>query len=393
MKKFFIFAAMAGAALVGCTKNEPAADADQQMITFAAPVVSPNTKAATEVWNNYPTATAYDFAVWAKYYVNGSYEDNAYKTGTYTTWAEGQTYMKEVVVSHNANTWAPKQNYYWPKNGSLTFIAYAPASKANYADATATGITFKDYPVSTTPAEQVDLLFSERTYNQQKSSMDETAGSNTTGSTPGVTEDVYKGVHISFKHALSSILFNIKTDQNYVNQGTTITLKKIQVYNAVSQGSFNQNLADENGATTTVPDDKDATNPAAWTFAANPEKSNYNVDINNTAGVVLSTAAYYPSTNSNTDPVAAAGLRASDLILLPQDLEGVTLRIEYTIKNSGAGSEELSQIAELPLDGKTVSEWVMGKRYIYNITIGLETIYFEPYVQDWVNVAAGDLTI
>ena len=380
MKKFFIFAAMAGAALVGCTKNEPAADTDQQMITFAAPVVRPNTKAATEVWNNYPTATAYNFAVWAKYYVDGSYENNNYEKGTYTTWAGGKTYMKEVVVSHNTNTWAPAQNYYWPKNGSLTFIAYAPASKANYAEATATGITFTNYPVSTTPAEQVDLLFSERTYNQQKSSMDETAGSNTTGSTPGVTEDVYKGVHISFKHALSSILFNIKTKEDY--EGTTITLKQIQVYNAVSQGSFNQNLVDKNGETTSA---------AAWTFAATPVRSNYNVDGTN--DVVLSTNAYYPSTTSNTAPVAAAGLRASDLILLPQGLKDVTLRIEYTIKNSGAGSEELSQIAELPLDGNTVSEWVMGKRYIYNITIGLETIYFEPYVQDWVDVAAGNLTI
>lgn len=382
MKKFFIFAAMAGAALVGCTKNEPAADADQQLITFAAPVVSPNTKAATEVWNNYPTATAYDFAVWAKYYVNGSYEDNAYQSGTYTTWAGGKTYMEEVVVSHKANTWSPAQNYYWPKNGSLTFIAYAPASKANYAEATATGITFTNYPVSTNPAAQVDLLFSERTYNQQKSSMDETAGSNTTGDTPDVTEDVYKGVHISFKHALSSILFNIKTNEDYKTQGTTITLKQIQVYNAVSVGSFNQNLADNNGATTSA---------AAWTFAATPVRSNYNVDGTN--DVELSTNAYYPSTTSNTAPVAAAGLRASDLIILPQDLEGVTLRIEYTIKNSGVGSQELSQIAELPLDGNTVSEWVMGKRYIYNITIGLETIYFEPYVQDWVDVAAGDLTI
>ena len=98
-------------------------------------------------------------------------------------------------------------------------------------------------------------------------------------------------------------------------------------------------------------------------------------------------------TPENTAPVAANGLRASDLILLPQDLEDVTLRIEYTIKNNGAGSEELKQIAELPLNGSTVSKWVMGKRYIYNITIGLETIYFEPYVQDWVDVAAGDLTI
>jgi hypothetical protein len=212
--------------------------------------------------------------------------------------------------------------------------------------------------------------------------MDETAGSNPTGSTPDVKDDAYTGVHISFKHALSSILFNIKTDEDYVTQGTTITLKQIQVYNAVSQGSFNQNLTDNNGATTSA---------AAWTFAATPVRSNYNVD--GAKDVVLSTNAYYPSTTSNTAPVTADGLRASDLILLPQDLEGVTLRIEYTIKNSGAGSEELKQIAELPLNGSTVSEWVMGKRYIYNITIGLETIYFEPYVQDWVDVAAGDLTI
>lgn len=386
MKKFFIFAAMAGAALVGCTKNEPAADTDQQMITFAAPVVSPNTKAATEVWNNYPTAEAYDFAVWAKYYVNDSYEDNAYKSGTYTTWAEGKTYMKEVVVSHDANTWAPKQNYYWPKNGSLTFIAYAPTAIANITEAGASGITITDHNVSTDTANQLDILYSERTYNQQKDNMDEVEGTGTTDGNAGITADPYKGVHISFKHALSSILFNIKTEEDYTTAGTTITLKKIQVYQAVSKGSFDQNLADKNAATTT---DTDATAPA-WSFDTTPVRNDYTVD--NTANVVLSTTPYYPS-GITKETAATDGLRATDLILLPQELAGVTLRIEYTIKNSGAGSEELKQIAELPLNGSTVSKWVMGKRYIYNITIGLETIYFEPYVQDWVNVAAGDLTI
>ena len=106
----------------------------------------------------------------------------------------------------------------------------------------------------------------------------------------------------------------------------------------------------------------------------------------------MSTTAYYPTGITNTT-AATNGLRATDLILLPQNLAGVTLRVEYTIKNSDAGSQELAQIAELPLSTTNVAAWEMGKRYIYNIIIGLDTIYFEPYVQDWVDVDMGNLTI
>ena len=154
----------------------------------------------------------------------------------------------------------------------------------------------------------------------------------------------------------------------------------------MSKGSFNQNLVDANGTTTT---DAGATAPA-WTFDATPERADYVVD--NTADIKLSTTAYYPAGITNAT-AATNGLRATDLILLPQDLAGVTLRVEYTIKNSGAGSAELYQIAELPLSTTAVAAWEMGKRYIYNITIGLDTIYFEPYVQDWVDVDMGNLTI
>lgn len=385
MKKFFFLAALAGAALVSCTKNDPAVNEEQQLITFASPVVSLNTKSATEVWNNYPTADKYNFAVWAKYFVDGSYENDAYKTGTYKTWDAGQTYMNEVVVKYGNNTWAPAQNYYWPKNGSLTFIAYAPTNIQNITDVNGNGIQITGHTVATTPEGQLDILFSERAYNKQQVD-DDTVAEGTTGSQPGNANDPYTGVHLSFKHALSSILFNIKTKEDYSTASTTITLKKIEVHQAVSKGSFNQNLADANGATTT---DAGATAPA-WTFDATPVRADYVVD--NTADIELSTTAHYPAGITNAT-AATNGLRATDLILLPQDLAGVTLRVEYTIKNSGAGSEELYQIAELPLGTTAVAAWEMGKRYIYNITIGLDTIYFEPYVQDWVDVDMGNLTI
>ena len=380
MKKFFIFAAMAGAALVSCTKNEPAATNAEQLIKFAAPVVSLNTKSATEVWNNYPTGEAYDFAVWAKYFVNTDYNN-----GTYTTWGAGQTYMEEVLVSYNETdkTWAPAKNYYWPKNGSLTFIAYAPTSKSYEASVTANGITFKDYEVSTTPSEQVDLLFSERTYNQKVSNMDNTSGDKVTGNSGAVKDDIYEGIHISFKHALSSILFNIKTAADYT-ESTTITLQGITVQNVVTTATFNQNLSDANGAVTTT---------AAWDTNDNGQgpTNNYEVDI--TANQEITTTPYYPS-GITKETAATNGLRATDLILLPQELDGLTVRIDYTINNNGEGSlsgngdksEALTQIAELPLKTDAVPAWEMGKRYIYNIVIGLDKITFEPYVQDWVNV-------
>lgn len=386
MKKFFFLAALAGAALVSCAKNDPAVNEEQQLITFASPVVSLNTKSATEVWNNYPTAEKYNFAVWAKYFVDGSYENDAYKTGTYTKWATGKTYMDEVVVKFGNNTWAPAQNYYWPKNGSLTFIAYAPTDIKDITDVNEKGIQIADHTVATKPEDQLDILFSERAYNKQKVDDETSVGGTTTGPQPGDADDPYTGVHLSFKHALSSILFNIRTDIDYTAAGTTITLKKIEVHQAVSKGSFNQNLADKNGATTT---DAGATAPA-WTFDSTPERADYVVD--KTADIELSTTAHYPAGITNAT-AATDGLRATDLILLPQNLAGVTLRVEYTIKNSGAGSQELAQIAELPLSTTNVAVWEMGKRYIYNITIGLDTIYFEPYVQDWEDVDMGNLTI
>lgn len=371
MKKLFFIAAIASVALVSCTKNDfdesPTTD---KKIEFAAPVVSPTTKGTLEVWNNYPQAAAYNFAVWAKYFPDG----------TYTTWAGTgvKTYMEEVPVAYADNTWAPAQAYYWPKNGSLTFIAYSPASKASYAEATDSGITFTDYVVSITVTEQVDLMFSERAYNK-KAVDDNVAGSGDTSNDSTVTGDPYKGVHLSFKHALSSVAFTAKTAADY-SGSTTITLNKIELLNVGSIASFDQNLADVNNAPTTA---------AAWTATTGPVT--YMVNNDDDLAQVLTTTAWWSANSSTTAPAKAAGLRDTDFILLPQDLSAnsVKIRITYTLKNAGTDSEALEQVIEKDLATAAVSKWEMGKRYIYNIIVGLDTIFFEPYVADWEDIPAG----
>ena len=371
MKKFFFLTVVAGVALAGCVKNEPAPFESEQQITFAAPVVGLNTKAVNEVWNNYPTAAAYDFAVWGYYYAGG----------TYNGFDNGQLYMDNVTVSYDGDLsgWAPATPYYWPKNGSLTFIAYSPATLNETGKVTvgATGIQINGYKVDAT--QQVDLLFSERTYNQQKSSMDETAGSDTTGGTPDVEDDAYKGVHISFKHALSSILFSARTKETYT--GTTITLKEISLLNIKSKGTFNQNLKDANGETT-------AANAELW--SGQKEPNNYVISGLNQ---VLDANAYYPSINGKSSPAVANGLRKSDFILLPQKFDSYapfpTIQVKYTIQSPD--SAPIDQVQEVSLRNLTEElgqEWKWGHRYIYNIIIALDKIYFEPYVTPWTD--AGD---
>lgn len=357
MKKLFFIAAIASAALVSCTKNELVSVPEQE-ITFQAPVLHPTTKAPSEVLNNYPTSN--DFAVWAHYFAGGAY----------TNFAAGEVYMNEKVVKYDGtSSWKTEGNqYYWPKNGSLTFIAYAPSSVAANANVGATGITFSDYVVSNDAAQQVDLLFSERSYDKKKVDDEIIGGSYETQ--PGANQlyDPYTGVHISFKHALSSILFTARLSEAYT--GTKITLKKIELTNVKSSGNFNQGLADNGTATTTADADlwKDENNAITYTVAADE---------------LLDTEKYYTCNDTRVAPVAADGKRTTDLILLPQVIaDDAKMVITYTIQSPD--SIALEQVLDIPLKN-VVTEWKWGYRYIYNIIIGLDTIYFEPYVAPWTD--------
>lgn len=360
MKKLFLVAALASVALVSCVKNDPAPSVTQQdAITFAAPVVGLNTKAAAEVWNNYPTGN--DFAVWAHYF----------EGRTYTAFTNGKLYMDDVTVAHKDGTWAPGTEYYWPKNGSLTFSAYAPS--AVEAGIGATGITFSNYSVDTDATNQVDLLFSERAYNKVAVD-DDVTGNAETGSTTDVTDDVYKGVHISFKHALSSILFTARLKEAYT--GTTITLKKIELTGVNSTGSFNQGLTDANNAVTVADAD-------LWSGEGTPKTYTVTGDK-----VLTVDDMYYTCNGTTTAPAVANGGRATDFILLPQAIsDDAKIVVTYTMRSPTG--VELTQVLDAPLKTANVTEWKWGYRYIYNIIVGLDKIYFEPYVAPWIDADGG----
>ena len=77
-----------------------------------------------------------------------------------------------------------------------------------------------------------------------------TAGSEITDENPDFTDDSYTGVHLAFKHALSSIVFSVRTKEDYKTaNGATITLTGLSISNIGKTSTFNQGITDGNLAT------------------------------------------------------------------------------------------------------------------------------------------------
>ena len=339
MKKTLVFAALASVALVGCTKNVEVANNDLNEITFETPVLAPATKADEITDTTFPTYA--DFAVFAWY--------NASEL-TGTNVAAGSLYMKDVTVNYDstknddtdgAGAWKPASVYFWPKNGYLAFDAYSPSTVDATCDATK-GIAFSDFVASTSYANQIDLLYSTRVINKQSSVEED-------------TNDTYDGVNIPFNHALSVVRVFVKASTD--TDANLIKVKSVKFMNIKNQGDFSQ---------------------AKWT----PEGDDVNLVIGDAAD---STSSFAIST--------AEKQYGKNHIVLPQVFTGdsAVLEIKYYILGQG-GVEPLEQVATLKLASQSAvgtethtGSWLMGKRYNYHITFGLNEIYFAPSITDWVD--------
>ena len=372
MKKTVFIAALAVVAMASCTKNElkvPSNGTDA-VISFQ-PVVANATKATYLTTANMKDECA-SFGVFAWY------ADPTLAAASSVT-----TYMDNVEVTYSGSidetesagegAWAPSSPYYWPKNGTLSFDAYAPADAhadtpgvgtGKVTSTAANGLQIENYTVAAL-ANQYDLLYSTRT----KDKITSTGGTNIT----------YDGVDIAFHHALAAIEVTAKTDNDYSD---AIKLTKITIQNAYNKGTFKQNMTN---ATTE--------GTAAWT-ADDGSVVSY-VLFNNASGVALNKTAL---TSTTPNPISKA-------ILLPQNFSHtggnkVSIRVDYTIKH---GTAELAQYYIVDLSttyghegsdpSAQLSAWEMGKRYTYNFIFSLDKVYFAPKVDDWTNVTVDDINV
>ena len=375
MKKTVFIAALAVVAMASCTKNElkvPATGTDA-VISFQ-PVVANATKALTylETANMKDKCASFGVFAW--------YPDGGTMTTTTTT---GTRYMDNVTVTYKtfddtnddgSGTWAPDSKYYWPKNGKLSFDAYAPADahagteaagKGNFTSDIKKGLQITKYTVAAL-ANQYDLLYSTRATNKTTS--------------VGTEHDTYDGVDIPFNHALAAIEVKAKTAADY---GTgAIKLNKITIQNAFNKGAFDQDMTD------------------AMTIGT-PEWSNQNNEVNYVlydAGATLSDGANLSQTPLTSESTPAI----SNAILLPQSFNHnpttantVSIKVDYSIKgtNGYLAQTQTFDLSDTKVSSTDQTGWDMGKKYTYTLVFTLEDIHFAPEVAEWTNVTVNDIDV
>lgn len=353
MKKLFFIAALAGAALVSCTKNEVAPSVQQDEITFLAPVVGAQTKVNGLIGSTYNTGESFD--VWC-----------VHNTSDISEW-DGAVYFsdKPATYDNGLGGWALTPKYYWPATGKLSFVAMSPsiANTTTYDKTNGFSITTA-WSQGADENAIVDLMYSEPAFNKAKA--DYTGYEETTGDA-----NSYKGVDITFKHALSYITFKVKTAAEYTT--TDFRLNSITLSGVYTTGTFTQK----------------ATDPWTEDTTSDPAKVGTYIAFTKSPGLPF----------DHSVAVAANAEATKEIIILPQTLtagqQKITVNYEISTDNKAIDDADKVWIAQTQfadLKNSVVDEWEMGKKYVYTLSIGMQEIIFDPAVTNWDPIGGGAIS-
>lgn len=360
MKKYLLFATAACAALAACTKNEVKPVEMDQEITYQ----TITTKAASSFASN------------------RHFTSYAYMLPSGQTWdsnsSDGSAYIADAdIYYHNTDSkyeWKADKNYYWPKQGSLTFFAWSTytTSKASLTAATVSCTQAKGIQVDAfdiTKNKNVDFLVAEVSKDKKANETQHEDGSSHTWA---------KGVPTVFKHALSKLVFKVVTvkggaNYNYTTDKVTFTVKSIKLKGVNNNLAYSQDW--QSGSTASK---------HTWTDPAPA------VEI---AEVPVFTGTYV-ATNTATALTPAEGDYS---IVIPQSFDADdVLEIIYEIKTefiSGHPVTETVTISDKKLSEVYTAKWEPGKEYTLTIKLGIDEVLWDPTLEDWAVGTTVDVTI
>ncbi len=350
MNKHIFYIAAACVALASCVKNEVRVNAPDQEITFQT--VSTKTGEAFD--------KGHKFYSYAYFLEKGKKWDTANDLST-----DAKAYIDNAQIYYDnqrGNYWAAADTYYWPKQGSLTFFAWTDdtanpsiaGADAKVSCAPTTGIKITNYSVKENKNKNKDILVADI-------AKDKTANETKTGTWE-------QGVPTVFRHALAKVEFKVNKKKAYDN--VTFKVKSITLNNVSTKGTFTQGSPTE-----------------SWGWSEQNTPDNLTVFSNATGVEVKKTAepghADFEALTPGTEYYS---------IVLPQTFNNdtPTLTIVYDIITSYvAGKPVTETVTETkPLKGiykisEDTSGWECKKKYVLGITLGLNEIYWDPFVEAW----------
>ena len=246
----------------------------------------------------------------------------------------------QVKYSSTNKKWTYSPLKYWPTQGHIDFLAYAPYNAGKVKDTYCL-----DFTVSQTIPEQKDLLYANKTVGQTMA--------NNSGT---------KKVTFKFDHALSRLGYSVKLNGT-CSSDATITLKKITLAGSAPEpttgstteptGAFHKaGTIDLSTGKWTPTSDKQCFN---WYSAPTSGASE-------TSGIqsITFTKSTAGTTYKNKDD--------EYLFVIPQDFSGANeldVIVEYDIKYNGISETLTNKVYK-----RITPNFEQGKAYTINLTIG-----------------------
>lgn len=246
---------------------------------------------------------------------------------------------------HEVTKWTYTPARYWPTEGHIDFLAYAPYddSKQELIDNSKLNFT-----VSSTVTDQKDLLWA----NAEKQTKANNSGANK--------------VNFTFKHALAKIGYTVKTSEH--DAGTTIKLNKITLAGSTTEPTktafYKEGTID--------------LSTGDWTPSTSEEKLNLEW-FTNTSGKEVTTEA------TGNEP-------GNFLFVIPQKFSApapdeLYVIVEYTIQTGSTAMKSR-------VSSKITKDFDKGKAYTINLTLGLTPIEFDvTTVEKWIEGGKEDITL
>lgn len=138
-----------------CVKNEVrevSIHGDGQILYNPAPLRSMTTKADVQT-TKFPTSSTFGSCAW---YLPGDNKWDDHHAAAVTATVVPTLYIEPSVISYNEGedqwkAWDSKKTYYWPMNGSLTFISWAPCNDSRFSVNCEEGFKINGWTMGHTP--------------------------------------------------------------------------------------------------------------------------------------------------------------------------------------------------------------------------------------------------
>lgn len=385
MKKFLFWATVVGASLTGCVNDVEtvlSSEDNPQPITFEVGKYKPSSRATFPQSQTFGTYAFYENSVVAGH----------------------SPFMENVEIGyHVAATpyWgAIDKEYFWPIQGHLDFISYAPycpnvAKKDDNDDPltdSAGNIIYEELPniVPRINNDQTTLTYSQYTVDENEP-IDLLYSSKATNQKANTINYGFTGVPTLFHHALSMLSFKVKmqrTDNSDFNNNNNDEITTWEIV----LNSITLNHVHTTGSVILYSGDHPSVSASSQVqdWSTNTTYQVWSVD-----GTVIS-KTWAPTHGHNLTTTAVEfGLGtdqvATNYYVMPQELHesGQSITINYTLKQkkgNHVGTSQLSSTKSFSLF--SVKAWEMGKHITYTIEIDPagDTINFAPSVEDWVTV-------